>query len=403
MTLAAAAPEAAGIFVELGLLIVVMAVLARMCSRAGFSPIPFYLLVGLLVGRRGIVEVHVPEDVLQFGADLGVVLLLFMLGLEYSGEELRDNLRTGVPAGAVDLALNFTPGLLFGLLIGWSPVAAILLGGVTYISSSGVISKLLHDLERLGNRETPAVLTILVLEDLVMAAYLPLVAVLLLGTGLVSGAISLGGAMTAAAVALLIAIRYSEPISRTISSRSNEVVLLSVVGLVLVVAGVAEQLQVSSAVGAFLFGIALSGPVADRTEHLISPLRDLFAAIFFLTFGMSIDLAELSPILGSAIVLAAVTAATKVATGWYAAARRGVSTRARVRAGTGLIARGEFSIVIAGIGVSAGVPEPLGPLAAAYVLLLAVAGPILTRVIDPIMASRLRSRATAAPRAREDV
>jgi monovalent cation:H+ antiporter-2, CPA2 family len=392
VSLAAAAPEAAGVFVELGLLIVVLAALARLCSRAGFSPIPFYLLVGLLVGRRGIVEVQVPDDILQFGADLGVVLLLFMLGLEYSGEELQENLRTGLPTGVVDLVLNFPPGLVLGLLLGWDAVTAILLGGVTYISSSGVVSKLLHDLDRLGNRETAAVLTTLVIEDLVMAAYLPLVAVLLLGTGLVAGAISLGVAMSAAAVALLIAIRFSQPISRAISSRSNEVVVLSVVGLVLVVAGVAEQLQVSSAVGAFLFGIALSGPVADRAEHLIGPLRDLFAAIFFLTFGMTVEVVELPPMIGLAFLLGVVTAATKVATGWHAARRLGIGTRGRVRAGTGLIARGEFSIVIAGIGVAAGVEHPLGSLAAAYVLLLAIAGPIVTRVADPVVASRLRAR-----------
>src|SRR5687767_15240063 len=112
-----------------------------------------------------------------------------MLGLEYTGEELGSSLRTGARAGVVDLVLNFTPGLAAALLLGWDPAAAVLLGGVTYISSSGVIAKGLADLDRLGNRETPSVLTTLVGEDLVMAVYLPLVAVLLLGSGLGSAAI----------------------------------------------------------------------------------------------------------------------------------------------------------------------------------------------------------------------
>lgn len=396
MILAAASPEAAGVLVDLGLLIVALAVLARLCTRFGFSPIPLYLLAGLFIGTRETLSAGLPEEVLQFGSNLGVVLLLFMLGLEYSGAELRQNLRIGLPTGVVDLVLNLTPGLVLGLLLGWGLVPAILLGGVTYISSSGVVSKLLRDLDRLGNRETPAVLTTLVIEDLVMAAYLPLVAVLLLGTGVAAGALSLGVAMTATAVALVVALRFSEPISRALASRSNEVVLLSVLGLALVVAGVAEQLQVSSAVGAFLFGIALSGPVAERAEHLISPLRDLFAAIFFVFFGMGVDAAELPPMLGLALLLGVITAATKVLTGWYGAARLGVGTRGRVRAGTGLVARGEFSIVIAGIGVGAGIEEPLGALAAAYVLLLAVAGPVITRVADPLVAARLGQHPPAA-------
>jgi len=112
-----------------------------------------------------------------------VFLLLFMLGLEYTGGELVENLRGGFPAAVVDLALNFTSGLIAGLLLQWPPLAAVLLGGVTYVSSSGVIAKVLADLRRLENPETPAVLSILVLEDLAMAVYLPLVAVLLAGGG----------------------------------------------------------------------------------------------------------------------------------------------------------------------------------------------------------------------------
>lgn len=384
MILAAAAPETAQNFIDLGIVILVLAVLARLASRGGFSPIPFYLITGLVFGPEGLVPIDVPQEFFQLGADIGVVLLLFMLGLEYSGDELRDNLRSGLPSGVVDLVLNFLPGFVAGLLLGWDPVAAVLFGGVTYISSSGIISKVLSDLNRLGNRETPAVLTILVIEDLVMAAYLPLVAVLLLGTGLVAGMTSLGIAISAAAVVLFIAIRYSAPISKLVESRSNEVVLLTTVGLMLLVAGLAEQLQVSSAVGAFLVGIALSGPVAHRAQELISPLRDLFAAIFFVFFGLQIDAGSLLPAAALASALAVVTAATKLATGWWAAARLGVGAKGRLRAGSALAARGEFSIVIAGLGVTAGIEPQLGALSAAYVLLMALVGPFLTRVIVPV-------------------
>lgn len=393
--LAAAEPETAENFIVLGVMILVLAVLARVASRGGFSPIPFYLLTGLVFGVEGFVPIPLPDEFLQLGADIGVVLLLFMLGLEYSGDELRDNLRVGLSSGGLDLLLNFTPGMLAGLLLGWDPVAAILLGGVTYISSSGVISKVLADLDRLGNRETSSILTILVLEDLVMAAYLPLVAVLLLGTGLLAGVTSLGIAVAAAAVVLVTAIRFSDAISRLIQSRSNEVVLLSTIGLMLLVAGLAEQLQVSSAVGAFLVGIALSGPVAHHAERLVSPLRDLFGAIFFVSFGLQVDAAGLMPVAPVALVLALVTAVTKFYTGWWAAARIGVAVKGRLRAGSALIARGEFSIVIAGLGMTAGIEPGLGPLAAAYVLVMAIAGPFATRSVVPLWESVRASREPA--------
>lgn len=382
-TLAAVDPEIAQVFVSFGALVLALALLARAADRVSVSPIPLYLIVGIVVGPGGPVQLELDEGFIQLGAEIGVILLLFMLGLEYSGDELADNLRAGLPAGGADLLLNFTPGVLAGLLLGWDVTSALLLGGVTYISSSGVIAKALSDLGRLGNRETPAVLTTLVIEDLVMAVYLPLMAVLLLGTGLVAGLISLAGAVGAAALVLVAAIRWGPAMSRVISTRNDEVLLLTVFGLVLVVSGVAEQLQVSAAVGAFLVGIGLSEPVADRARELLEPLRDLFAATFFLFFGLQIDPAAIPDVALLALALGVVTAATKVVTGWYAAGRLGAAPRGRTRAGTALIARGEFSIVIAGLG--AGVADPqLAPLAAAYVLLLAIAGPIVTRFADPL-------------------
>ncbi|MGH2766986.1 MAG: cation:proton antiporter, partial [Actinomycetota bacterium] len=166
------------LLLELGAIIVGLALLARLAGRFGFSPIPLYLLVGLAFGRGGLVPVVTAEEFIETGAEIGVILLLLLLGLEYTGEELTRGLRTGAASGAVDLVLNAAPGFAAGLLLGWGPVSAVLLAGVTYISSSGIVAKLLSDLGWVGNRETPAVLSVLVLEDLVMAVYLPVVAVL---------------------------------------------------------------------------------------------------------------------------------------------------------------------------------------------------------------------------------
>jgi CPA2 family monovalent cation:H+ antiporter-2 len=389
-------PEAALLFVELGGIVVGLALSARLASWAGVSPIPLYLLAGLAFGQGGMLPLELSESFISVGAEIGVVLLLFMLGLEYTAEEFRSVLRTGVPAGILDFMLNFIPGFLAGLAFGWEPVVAILLGGVTFISSSGVVAKALADLDRMGNIETPAVLSLLVFEDLVMAVYLPLIAALLAGGGLLAGAASLAGALAMVAVVLLLALRFGEPVSRAVHSPSDEVILLTVLGLVLLTAGIAQRLQVSSAVGAFLIGIALSGEVAERARVLLGPLRDLFAGVFFAFFGLQIDPASLPPVAAGAAVLALATAVTKVVAGWFAAGRIGAHTRGRFRAGMALVARGEFSIVIAGLG--SGVEPALRPFAAAYVLLLAVAGPLLMRFTDPVVETVVSRRASGVPR-----
>ena len=367
------------VFIELGAAIAGLAILARLASRWGFSAIPLYLLAGLAFGNGGLAPLNLSASFIHIGAEIGVVLLLFMLGLEYTSEELRENLRAGVAGGIADLALNFPPGLIAGLLLKWNVLAAVLLGGVTYISSSGVIAKVLAELKRLNCPETPSILSILVIEDLAMAVYLPLMGVLLTGEGPSKMAVSVSIAIGVAGLVLVAAIRYGQSISRLIAHESDEVVLLTTFGTVLLVAGLAESFQVSAAIGAFLVGIAVSGPITKQTHRLLAPLRDLFAALFFLFFGLQIDPATLPSALPFAIALGAVTTATKIATGYWAAGQATAVRRGRLRAGMALVSRGEFSIVIAGLGT--GIEPRLGPLSAAYVLFLAVLGPVLTRAI----------------------
>ena len=172
------------LFIQLGGAIIGLAILARLASRWGFSSISFYLLGGLAFGKGGIKPLEASHHFIAQAAEIGVLLLLFMLGLEYSGAELRDNLKRGLGGGLLDLALNFPPGFVAGMLLGWGVLPSVLLGGATLISSSGIISHVLFELKRTDSAETGSVLTILVLEDLMMAVYLPLVSVLITGGGL---------------------------------------------------------------------------------------------------------------------------------------------------------------------------------------------------------------------------
>lgn len=369
----------ARIFIELGMVAFGLAVLARLARYWGFSSIPLYLLAGLAFGNGGIAPLNLSKEFIEIGAEIGVLLLLFMLGLEYSGEQLKVKLRSGLAGAALDFALNFPIGFIAGIVLGWSWLPSVLLGGVTYVSSSGIIARVLSELGRLNAAETPTVLSILVFEDLVMAGYLPLVAVLLAGGGPTRMLISMAIACTTVIAVLFIAIRFGNSLSALVANQSDEINLLTTFGTVLLVGGLAQRLQVSAAIGAFLVGIAVSGPIAEQSYRLFSPLRDLFAATFFFFFGLEVNPQSLPPVLLVALALAAATIVTKALTGFWATRELGFDTKARLRAGFTLVAHGEFSIVIAGLGV---VFEPrLGPLSAAYVLVLAILGPIMPRLV----------------------
>lgn len=386
-------------FLELGIDLLALAALAWLAGRLHVSPIPLYLIAGLLSSAGVPLNLSVSADFVSLAAEIGVLLLLFTLGLEYTPRELTTALVKGAGGGVVDLVLNFIPGLAIGLLLGWDPVAAVLLGGVTYISSSGVIAKLVVDLGRIGNRETPHILTVLVFEDLVMAVYLPVVSVLLIGSGITQGIRDVGVALAVVVAILIVLSRFSEPVGDMMERRTrtfpDEVMLLSVFGSVLLVGGLLQRVDVSAAVGAFLVGVAISGPAQHRAASMIGPLRDLFAAIFFFAFARGIDVSALPPVLPAAITLAVVGILTKLVTGWVVATNAGIGVHGRWRTATTLVARGEFSIVIAGLGTLAGIEADLPPLAAAYVLALAILGPVLARMERaPAFLARTREAST---------
>jgi len=372
-------PDYAHLFVELGCAAVGLAFLARLARRLGLSAISLYLLAGLAFGNGGLLPLNLTKDFIQLGAEIGVLLLLFMLGLEYSGENLTKGLRRGASGAAIDLALNFPPGFVAGLLLGWSPLASVLLGGITLVTSSGIVARLLTELKRMDAPETPAILSILVLEDLMMAVYLPLVAVLLVGGGPLKIVISVGIASATVLIVLFVATRYGHSFSSLVAHQSDEVVLLSIFGTVLLVAGIAQHLQVSAAIGAFLVGIAVSGPISEQTHRLLTPLRDLFAATFFFFFGLEVDPRTLPPVLLAGAGLALITTASKILTGYWATRSQTSDRRARLRAGLTLVPRGEFSVVIAGLG--AAIEPRIGSFSAAYVLLMAIAGPLAAKSV----------------------
>jgi CPA2 family monovalent cation:H+ antiporter-2 len=377
-------PELPQLFLEFGLLLLALGLLTRFAHRLGISSVPFYLLGGLAVGKGGVVGIDAEGTFIPTIAELGVVLLLLLLGLEYSGRQILTTAKDQSRSGLIDLVVNFIPGAVAALIFGWGFAGALALGGVTYISSSGIVSQVVRDLRWRRNPETAPVVSILVMEDLVMAPYLPVLTVVLTGAGLATGLIQTGVALAVVAVVLLISIRSESWGTRLFIGTNPTGLLLVVFGAAVAAAGLAGLVSFSPAVAAFLVGLLLTGEVAEAARRRLDPLREVLAAVFFTYFGLSTDPADLPAVLLPAFVLAVITIATKYFTGWYAARTIGATAIGRLRAGALLSSRGEFSIVIAGLAAASTVlPPQFQAFVAAYVLITATAGPLLARFSEP--------------------
>jgi CPA2 family monovalent cation:H+ antiporter-2 len=301
-----------------------------------------------------------------------------MLGLEHSAKDLAGAFTERRFVGLVDLLVNGIPGAVVALLLGWGPVGAVVLGGITYVSSSGIASQMMREAGWQRSEISRRVTGILVFEDLALAPYLPLVTTIVANLGAITGFVSVTSAVLITAVALLVALRGENAVSRLFNIQAPGGLLLTVFGGALFVAGVAEEVGFSSAVAAFLVGLVLTGEVASVVRLRLSPLRDLFSAIFFLFFGLSIDPADILPVWPLALLLGLLGVAGKMYVGWLVACDMSDKSAWR-RAGAFLIPRGEFSIVIAGLASVASFGSQLQAITVTYVLITSIAASLLLR------------------------
>lgn len=380
-------PESILTLIELGAMLLGLGITAFIAHRLKFSVVPFYLLIGLFLGKGGVFPVELSEDFLNTGAQLGAIALLLMLGLEYSGRELIGAFLERRSVGIVDILANFVPGAIIGLLLGWGVLGALVLGGITFVSSSGIAAQLIKDTGWRQSELAKRVTSVLVFEDIMLAPYLPLLTAVVLNLGVIAGVVSISIALTITGVVLLIATREQNALAKVVSINSPGGLLLTVFGSALLAAGVAESVGFSSAVAAFLVGLLLTGEVAAAARLRLSPLRDLFAAIFFVFFGLAIDPNAVWAALPLGALLAVLGAAGKLATGW--ATTRGMTDELSwLRAAAFLTPRGEFSLVIAGIASVAWFGENLAAITLSYVL--------VTTVISSVALKFLSSKLEAA-------
>ncbi|MDP9949340.1 MULTISPECIES: cation:proton antiporter [Streptomyces] len=355
------------------------AVLARLGGRIGLPTIPLFILAGILLGPHtpGYTLLSNPHDLEMLSA-LGLVLLLFYLGLEFHMDDLKTGGRKMAIAGGTYLALNVGAGLAFGFALGWGTSEALVLAGVLGISSSAIVTKILVDLGRIGNPETRPILGIIVVEDIFLALYLAALQPILSGADSLSAAVVDGGKAFGFLLLLALAARFgTKIIGKLMSTKDDELLVISFLGVAVFVAGVSEMFGVADAIGAFMVGLMLgSTSSGDRILKLVHPLRDAFGAIFFFAFGLSIDPGDLPSVLWPVLAAVVLTLAMNIAAGFAAARVYSFGTQATANIATTLVARGEFALILATMAAAAGLDERLSPFIAGYVLLLAVLAPL---------------------------
>lgn len=373
---------------EVGTALVLVAIASVIANKIKFSIIPFLIILGMLVGphapQAGIIDLTFIEsrEVIEFFGRMGVLFLLFYLGLEFSVGKLVKSGRSIAAGGTIYILINFSLGLIYGFITGFSFLEVLVLAGVITISSSAIVAKVLVDLKRTANPETELILGIIMFEDIFLAVYLSVVSGLVLGD-----ATSVGGALLSIVIAFgymllfFIAARKLPPLlNKLLDIRSNEVFVIVIFAALFFISGFSETIHVAEAIGALLLGLVFSETAhSDRIEHLVVPFRDFFGAMFFFSFGLSIDPFSLGDAVWLALGAVLLTIAGNFIAGMIAGRRAGLSHKASSNIGLTIVSRGEFSIIVANLGIAGGLSASLKPFAALYVLILAILGPLLTK------------------------
>ena len=368
------------ILLEIGGVLLLLGVIAYIATRIALSAVPLFLAIGLAFGKGGFAPLELSADFLNVGAQIGAILLLLLMGMEYSAREISQTFNSAKSVIAVDALVNGVPGALIALIIGWGWQGALLLGGITYVSSSGIASELIRESGWARSQLAKRTIAVLISEDLMLAPYLPFLTSSLLGVGVLGGFISVSLALLVTGFVLLISVKRQNLLLPIFRRFSASALLLSVFGLALIAAGAAGLAGFSGAIAAFLIGLLLTGEVADAVRSRLAPLRDFFAAIFFIFFGLSVDPADIGEVIVVALTLTLLGTLGKMFVGWWSTRDLNDPMSWR-RVGAFLVPRGEFSVIIAGFSASLTFGDKLKALTITYVIATTLVASLLLRFL----------------------
>lgn len=373
---------------EVGLALGLIALAVLVANKLGLSNIPFLIVVGMLVGPHapqiGVFDFRFIESgtLISFMGRVGVLFLLFYLGLESNLTRLIKSGSSILKGGVIYVGINFTLGFFYAFLTGFDLREMLVVAGIMTISSSAIVAKILFDYRRTANSETGLILGITMFEDVFLAVYLSLISgIVLSGASSFAGVAASGGIALGFIVGLVVIGRLATPLlNRLLKISSNEIFVIVVFACLFLLAGLGETIHVAESIGALLLGLILGETEhSERMEKLVVPFRDFFGAIFFFGFGLSIDPFSLGGAASMAIGAALISILAVTVAGVIVGKRAGLSTIGSLNTGFTLLARGEFSIIIVNLAMIGGLTAILQPFAALYVLILASVSPLLAK------------------------
>jgi monovalent cation:H+ antiporter-2, CPA2 family len=381
------------IVLEIGLALGLISVAVLLAEKLKLSNVPFLILIGMAVGPHapqfGVFDFRFIEtgSLIEYMGRIGVLFLLFYLGLESNVSRLIKAGRSILTGGSIYIGMNFTIGLAFGYLAGFPLRETLIIAGLTTVSSSAIVAKILFDYRRMANSETQMILGITMFEDVFLAVYLSLISgIVLSGASSFAGVASSGGIALGFIVGLMLLGRWLTPLlNRLLNISSNEVFVIVVFACLFLLAGLGETIHVAESIGALLLGLIFGETEhSERLERLVIPFRDFFGAVFFFGFGLSIDPFTLGGAAWLAIGAAGLSLVGVTIAGLVVGKRNGLSTVGSLNTGFTLLARGEFSIIIVNLALAGGLMAVLQPFAALYVLILASVSPLLAKESERI-------------------
>ena len=378
---------------EFGLALTLIGIAVSLAAKLRLSNVPFLIVIGMAVGPHapqiGVFDFRFISSapLIEFMGRAGVLFLLFYLGLESNVTRLIQAGRSIFIGGSIYIVLNFVVGIAYAYLTGFSPKEMLIVGGITTISSSAIVAKILFDYRRTANPETELILGITMYEDVFLAVYLSLLSGIVL-----SGATSLRGVLWSAGLALgfivglIVVGRWVTPLlNRLLRISSNEVFVIVVFAALFVFAGLGETIHVAEAIGALLLGLILGETEhSGRLERLVVPFRDFFGAIFFFGFGLTVDPFSLGGAVALSIGAALLSLIGVIVAGQLAGRVAGHPAATSFNVGLTLLGRGEFSIIVAKLAEAGGLLPLIQPFAALYVLILATFAPLLAKESERI-------------------
>jgi CPA2 family monovalent cation:H+ antiporter-2 len=390
--------------VVLGVLLLISYGLGRAGKLIGLPSIPIYMIVGLLASTNtGWFPISFDSHSIELIAIFGLILLLFNLGLEFDQDEFFSNAGRLIVSGGSYIAVNMGVGLVFGFMLGWGTREALIIAGMTATSSSAIVTKLLIELNRLANRETPMILGVTVVEDIFIAIYLAIVSVVLSGeTDPLPVVLKLVVAFAFLVAMFAVARWGGAVVSKLMRTRDDELFTVLFFGLAVLFAGLGEILGVTDAIGAFLIGLIIGATrYRNRVEQFALPMRDVFGAFFFLNFGLGLNPSLFPSVLGPVAIAVGITITLNVIAGQFVAWLNKLGPQAGINTAVILQNRGEFALILATLSAGAGLDERLQPFAGLYVLIMAVLGPVLAANSERIGGVVLRTRRRAEREAAE--